>query len=296
MKPHVLLIAMAALLGLSIIDGGAAYAATYTSTPPGGPWSDEDTWTPAGGPPDGDDTAIIARGAPVTVDDALRAAWEVIVQDGATLDFYVAATDTTLTIGGTGRGLKVEPMGVIQVNQADTKTGLLILQNSNARHVIEGRLTLDKANSELRINTYSTVIAGGGRIVGENSTARIGVDAVELKCESTVEGALTIEGPGGSGTTGTFINDGLVHANRTSSPWIIACDDVIFKGSGEYRVGSNSSSEINFEPGVQATTMAANFTDGGGTLDMDDDVITTGHFSFVSGTLEVASGKVFEAN
>lgn len=289
MKPSVLL-TFAVLAALFIIDGASAAICTSVQS---GDWDDPNTWDCAAVP---NDTAIIACPHIVTVTSAGGAVATVIVENCGTLIFDNGAGAATLTIsnglGLCNSGLNIEPHGRVGVTACGGGGGsTLILSNAGAKHVIDGVLALPNNGSVLQITGGHTVICGTGRIVGGDDSAAIKIaTGLTVQMETTIQGHLRIEDI--SGANGVFINNGLVDANANGT---ITCDDLKFRGSGQWRI-SHPNGEIEFEPGVDATKLATDFHIRTGTLDVQDNVITSGHLHWLDGAIVVASGKEFRAN
>lgn len=289
-----LLLATLAVVGLAIIDG-ATVSAAVKIWDRGAGTDDTNTagnWDPDGVPGSTDDVIIPACGAtfPVTGCPVMNAnhTWLAlkIERDGS-----LTTGANSLTVKNTG-ALEVQCGGVLTVNNASGQVSL----GGGGTHPICGEIELTTSLATLKIEE-TVLLTGGGTIEGKHNSAAILIDGGQtLTSQITIEGTLTIQ-RSGTGVA-TFVNNGLVHANRRSTPFIITLDTVTVEGCGKFKVGDASSSdEINFASTVIADgDLAASFTVLDGILDLDTDVITTGRLRFFDGKIEVAANKVFIAN
>lgn len=207
----------------------------------------------------------------------------------------VSTAGHKLTVEAVG-GLIIAGGGRLDVNLSGGRVVLDVPWTvEGGTHIIDGQLRLLTSTSMLQIND-NVVLAGGGRIVGTANDAQISVDARrEVTSRVTIAGALSIGGFNRA-TTGTFVNEGLVHADRDNTPFIITLEDITFLGPGEWRVGNASPCvEINFASGT-ATGLWGDFTVLDGTLNVDVNLITSGRLHWVDGKIEVDSGVEFRAN
>jgi len=197
----------------------------------------------------------------------------------------------TLTVTSAG-SLFIEDAGSLSLNSA---TSVAVLSGGGV-YVVDGLVDLTGAGAKVQFTTADAVLSGNGRIRGSDETAKLEIGSgLRFTNRAVIEGALEIDKV--SGTEPTFINDGLVHANRSGTPFILTLDDVAVRGHGEFRIGpGNSSDEMYFTSAVTATQLDADFAMYTGILDIDADVVTAGRLYFVDGVIEVAQGVVFISN
>lgn len=175
-----------------------------------------------------------------------------------------------------------------------TDTGTLTLTGDpNSVSTINGWIDLDDCGARLVFSADHT-LSGSGYIAGHCGTARVELlNAITLTVSSgfTIQGALEIRAG-----SGTLDNDGLVEANHCcAGNTTLTCYSGTFTGSGEYKV-SVSGCTLKLDLGISDTNLAADFTVTNGTLDIDEEVITSGNYEQTGGTLDVAVGKKFQAS
>jgi len=194
----------------------------------------------------------------------------------------------TLKIKAAG-GLLIEGAGLLNVSGAGGKVDLA----GGGTHVIDGQVGLSTSTSVLEISTHA-ILGGAGRIKGFVAGAEVSVDSTKtLISQMRIEGILTIAGTSDA-TTGKFVNRGLVIADSASAR--ILLEDLTYTGYGQWQVGPTSGTEIEFASDAKATQLWGDFTVLDGTLDVNANVITSGHLHWVDGTIDVASSVEFRAN
>ncbi len=206
------------------------------------------------------------------VSGSLDADGEVGIAGNGTL---VLSEDGTLSVGG--------------MMTLDDQ-GSLVLANGGTS-IIDGDIVLIGDLTTLAVETADHTLAGSGMIEGRANLARLTVeDRLTLTSRIAVVGALRIEAG-----AGTFVNDGVVEADE-NAPFrdTLALVSGTYTGNGEYRVTA-SGAKLRFGLGVVATGIAADFhVSGGGVLDIDENVTTTGKLKSFTGAgsrIEVAGGK-----
>ncbi len=158
---------------------------------------------------------------------------------------------------------------------------------------VNGRIELLGPLALIEIADNDHTFAGDGRIIGRSNSAAIDIaNGLTATSEIIVEGALRIRAG-----SGTFHNSGLVEAIHAAPG-----DDTLelysgsFSGSSaaEYKVATPGAT-LAFCAGITITGSKGDVTVGGGTLNIHEDVCTTGNLSFTGGTINVAPGKTFKA-
>ena len=199
----------------------------------------------------------------------------------------------TLTITGDG-GLTICFGGKLIVDGAGT-----VVLNGGGTSPLNGRIELQVSGSTLRFEDNSVTLSGIGYVEGQSNGARIEIAAenspgISLISSINIVGALEIAGLSADGkTTGTFTNSDIVHADGASGDKRITVESGTIDGSGTWQV-SHSDAEIQFD--VAATGLSGTFDIDAGTLDINEDVTTTGDLEFSGGTIEVAATKTFQAS
>ena len=188
----------------------------------------------------------------------------------------------------------VECVTIAATGSLTIKTSITLTIAGTAGHsasTVDGTLVLEGADSTLKITQSDHTLNGQGELIAKSNTARVQITGnLVLTSEITIEGALQIRAG-----SGTFSNSGLVHANRNATPWMLTLYSGTFDGAGEYRVSTNSSAVLGFRAGVTATGLTGQFTVSNGTLDIDEDVTTTGDLVQTGGMIDVAPNKTFTA-
>ena len=271
---------------LFILDNPAAYAGTYYFHAGGGSgnWSDGSKWYQTacnsgstGTVPGAGDRAVICAGQTCNVDIAVDES-----------NPFGAVADT-IDVQGT-------------LNIQDGKTLTLDNNNDNVAatpdgSVVAGTLNLQYTSSasELAFITSDHTLTGAGSIVGANHATLItlGSNSLDLESQITIAGALQIT-ESGTPTTTSFKNGsgGCVDADTSGTLEIVTVDSIA-AGSGEWKV---TASGANLKFSVAATGESGAFTVSAGTLDIDQNVTTTGDLTFTGGTIDVASGKTYQAS
>jgi hypothetical protein len=167
----------------------------------------------------------------------------------------------------------------------------LILTGSGGNNVstINGSIELEGAGTGavLGIITNDHTLAGSGQIIGEDPDATIQISSgLTLTSTTTIEGALQI-------ITGTFMNNGTVEANGPNPGGVLDINPDVLGGSGNWKV-THSNATLRFTTG--STSLTGDFLVSAGTLDILDDVETTGDLTFSGGQIYVAANKRFVAN
>jgi hypothetical protein len=262
------------LAALFILDVPAADAATQWTNPAGGFWDVAGNWN--NGVPDPNDVATFPE---------LEGAYTVTIRNAS------AVADS----------LSVHANCTIEITHASNATKLTL---SGSSSTINGDIYLKKSNSTLAFTTSNHTLSGSGKIVGEHNSAQITVAAeadpgISLTSEITIEGALWIEGKAPTGmedVDGTFVNNGLVHANRANETLTIYRGTIEGSCDGEFKVAT-SDAKLQFCSGVgdiEETNMGCTFTQSAGTFDIDVNIDTrgpcSGTFDLTHGTLDCCEG------
>jgi hypothetical protein len=177
--------------------------------------------------------------------------------------------------------------------------GTLILTGGNNDNVstINGDLKLEANDSILRITANDHTLAGTGSVIGEDDDAVIQIGAASeansltLTSTTNITGGLEIAPNGMATGTMTFVNNGVVDANKSDNPLAI-CTDVV-AGNGDWKVTS-ADAELRFWSG--STSLTGDFTVSSGTLKIYDTAETTGQLYFTHGTIEVGEGVHLTVN
>lgn len=278
MKSRIFATALA-IVGLAIIDAQVASATDKVWNGTSADFNDSGNWAPTGVPAGGDVLRVPQTGNDPVLDADITVGSLTI---GPDVTLTTGAFD--LTISGPG-GLIIESGGVLDVDAAG---GFLILTGGGV-HTIHGTVNLaDFSATTFRITTADVVLNGGGKIVGRSTAnAAIELNAVTLVSRVIIEGKLTI---GLAGAAGTFINEGMVHANVAGT--LDLTDNTYRDGhTGVYAVSSNASAILNFAANiVDATEIASDFFVAAGRLDIRDPMITIGNLDYFEGaTVEAFS-------
>jgi len=304
MKSRFLLTTLAAI-GLFIVDGRSAQAAEKTWNAGGGTpsWNTAGNWNPSGVPGTNDYVTIPACGSGRTVGTcptidtdvtAANSSKDIVglrIQKDASLTTGAYNVEVTST-----RGLFIEGGAVLDVSAS----GTVKCQGggSSGEYVVDGVINLGTSTSKLRFESASEHrLAGAGAIRGSDNNAKIEIPVgVTLRSSLLIDGALRID-RSGEGTDPLFYNEGLVHANRGSTPFVIALGDLEVRGHGEFRMSGGSTAEINVESTCTATKLDADFALYGDSnvLDIDADVLTAGRLYFGDGEIQVATNMAFIA-
>ncbi len=172
--------------------------------------------------------------------------------------------------------------------------------NGGGTSTIHGTLVLSQSTSKLRIKSNDHTMTGSGYLIGEHNSATIDDHPVypgDLIVASgfTVAGAMQIDLD--------LVNNGRVLADDgttdedTRDTLLIASGTIT--GSGVWEVDKllgAYTAFLQFGSGVtSATGLTGNFAVSDGTLDIGQNVCTTGDLTFTGGTIEVAAGKSFKA-
>jgi hypothetical protein len=151
-----------------------------------------------------------------------------------------------------------------------------------------GKVYLLGSGSELSFTSNNHTVSHSGtpgEIIGCHINVKITITIV-ITIEIKITGSMEIQASGG-----TFVNDGIVEANRNgASDNMLTCYSGTFTGSGTYKV-SVSGATLKFVLGITATGLATDFVVPAGTLDIDEDVTTSGDLNFTGGTINVAANK-----
>ncbi len=169
--------------------------------------------------------------------------------------------------------------------------GCTLTLTGNCTSTIEGSILLSTSSSTLAFTNNHTV-SGDGDIDGQHNSARINITSavtVTIGANLTVHGSMEIQAG-----SGTLDNDGLVEGDDDGGT--LTCYSGTFAGSGVYKVAWPGAT-LNFASGIDDTGLAADFRVGNATatLDIDEDICSTGDLSFTGGTINVAAGKSFKA-
>lgn len=242
------------------------FCATTDNTWSGANWKEfaagqDCTTGTATDPPTAADRAIIVGGKTCNVDVTTAVADSVNVESGATLN--------------------------IQANQK-----LTIDDDAGSKTTIAGTLYLQGSGSVLAFTTNNQTIDGAGKIVGQNSAAKITVVSGKiLTNESTIEGALKITD---DTINGTFRNFGTVHANSAGTLEIStnAFDD---DSTAMWKVSKSSGVTLKLD-GTSATKAVLDGSfeifDNGKLVVESPGFTTTGSLVWKGGTIDVASSSL----
>ncbi len=281
MKPRTLLTTAALIAAaLFILDVPAAYgeSAGDYKTDTAGAWGAEENWQRHNGTDWVDAPDYPGESSPlgvVTVDHAMTVA----VADAAAGTLNV---NSTVTINGGG---------TVTLSGAVT-------------HTIDGTININATSAQsygtLAFSTNSQIVSGTGDIDGHSNYARFSItSAVTVTIGGTCEvhGSMEICADGRDSSGGTLDNDWFVEADDNGGT-LTLYDGTFSGGSGTYKVAI-AGATLNFASGVTAGSMSAAFYVGPGTLDIDDDDVTTTLNAaldfYTGGKIEVASGGKFEA-
>ena len=312
MKSRIFATALA-IVGLVIIDAQTANAGckyfTNACTAGAGACSDTSAWTcdtsicTAGGSnwvsdgcsgtmtvakPGTGDYVVICATREVNYDEGTDPSIATLeIQADAALDFDSGAAKTLTVSGADGLFLRhrqdVEGNPGLIKFTAPTGNQILVLSGGGT-HVIDGVFKMNHAEATLRITTADAILAGEGSIVMSDAAAEIQVDTQMLTNRITIEGKGVI---GLSGSTGTFVNDGLIHANVASGT--IDLTDLTYKhGYGLFMVSTTATLKFNANI-VDATELASDFLMEAGTLDIDEPLDTAGVLNYILGTLDASA-------
>ncbi len=253
------LITAAAFAAFVFATGPATHAANNTFQPDGdgvnGAWNDSNDWS--GGIPDATDNVIVPSGK-------------------------ICALDTTA-----GLADSLEIAGTLNV----TGVSLTVDGTSDSDHSITGSVFLKDGSASLVFtSTNHTMSGSNGKIDGEHNSAQIEDDnnprTLTINTGFSIVGALQLKLPVAvSGGAKIDADDG--NTNRTTITFSVAPT-----GAGDFKATA-SSAVMKF--GVASTSMSGNFyVSGGGILDVDENVSTTGDLKSFTGTgskIDVAGGK-----
>jgi hypothetical protein len=245
-----------------------------------GDWDQLATWeryngsawvnqSPSGAPPDASSFVTIRGSHTVTVDTSEAA--DHLDCDG----FVVIAAGGTLTLDGSG---------VATHDIAANRT-----------------ITLSSSTSVLQFVDFPQIVDGGGKIVGQNSSAKIQIEeyngsssTLTLECRVPIEGMMTIEPIVLSGTGSAMLDltdNGIVHANAAGVLALasgLLLDDA---GGVRWEASGNSSAVLQFN---QSATLGNFVLDDCAMLEFFADVGCAGLNASPNGTIET-NGYVFTA-
>lgn len=296
-------LALTIALAMFIIDGATAQAQTTYYSNGDVSWRDNNAWqtgscsgTPAGAAyPVAGDTAYICAGDTVSLG----------ANDEAVLVLNIAGTlntgSNTLTISGAGCDLNVTGTGVLNIQDQ----GMVLISSSATGHSIEtnARINLVADESVFRI-AANTTIGGSGAIVGSDGSAGIEVrDSVTFTSTTTIAGHLEIRDYDYPNESGSFTNQGTVHANSNGGTLLVnvrgTLDD---NSSGQWRASNGGLLEFGNhldDQDVRLQLQGDFFISGSGSeIQFDEQpnysgaasypfFLTTGHLEMSDGTLDV---------
>ncbi len=305
-----LLIAVVAVLGYAILDGPTANATDrYFDNQNGwgdGLWSTAANWDADGcnsggatGVPGASDHATICTNTFPTIINANAVALKVTVEDKAIIYIDPETADATLTLGnGSNDTSTLE----------GTKAQIVLLLDDRDIQDPVLKATLQFAASEDHTFTQT------GNIEGRDNAARILIESGrsltiddaynsgDYANKVSIVGQLQITG---AGEAPAFINDGLVHANKSGTLDVAmsvasAVDDDTTADRVRWKVSSNPSAILRFI-GASPASMSGDFIVTTGKLvagdrdaDSDDiDVATTGDLTQTGGEIEVGRNDSF---
>lgn len=204
----------------------------------------------------------------------------------------VASGDVTINGHVITNCINVASGAKIYINGKLTLTG-----SGCAVSTVDGKIYLTTYGSVLEFTDNNHTLTGNGQIIGQCNTAKISlVGSITLTSEIKINGSMQIRAG-----SGTFDNDGLVEANRANENdnRLTLYSGTFSGGIGDYTVNT-ASAYLQFRAGVTATGMSADFIVGAGTLDINENVCTTGDLDFqktgsTSPEIEVAPGTSFKA-
>jgi hypothetical protein len=177
--------------------------------------------------------SALAQNAPAAEDECLS------VSSESTYFLTASATYGNLDIDGT---LVIEA-GVVLTLDGESGTC------ASGVHVIDGSVVLEGSGSTLRFIDTSQTVQGAGDIEGQNNAAKIEIESgisFTLMLDTApnpdepfdLEGTLQITG------SGSFINDGKVHANATG---VLKVNVASISGLGTWEASESSSATLRFE-------------------------------------------------
>jgi len=244
-------------------------------------------------------TLTVNTGGSIGVNAALTVA-TLTVNGEMSMNADVTVTSTcTVGVGGTittgANTLEISGASGMDINggliNVDHGSGSVVLSGGGASHYIRGangELRLTLSGSELSITSSATITytETAGKIEGQDDGAKITVGSgITFTSDINIVGAMQIDA-----TSATFLNHGLVHANRDGTLKLASGTVDDSDGAVRWQV-SHADAVLWFN--VAAGDLEGNFDVSAGTLDIDEDVTTTGSLTHTGGTIDVASGKCF---
>ncbi len=152
--------------------------------------------------------------------------------------------DGTLEIDGTLTTdcVDVDTNGCIIIKAGGTLT---LTGDPGSTSTVNGCIILEGSGSVLSFTTNSHTVVGSGVIYGQYNSAVISIaSGITLTSSTTIQGALEIKD---ATTSGSFVNQGKVYANRASGNLTISVDSVTDSDNG------GTVSDTNFRWGVNAS-------------------------------------------
>lgn len=265
MKSTALTVA-AAVLGMapaSVIGG------TKTFNVSSGNWSNSNNWSPTGVPTEADDVIIPTSTTLCTVDISTAVADTIVVETGAVVNISVSCK-------------------------------LTLDNDSSSGSTVDGQIFLDSSGNSappiLAFIDQSHVVDGDGRIWGDNSGCVIligtGITLTSqlAAADEGIRGSLTIMGVRVGGSTGTFINEGLV---ESTGLLVLHADTIIDDIDGAIWRAKECGPVLRFDR--QALGLEGDFiVECGATLRFNASIKTCGDLSSYAGEIDVNNSATFK--
>lgn len=233
---------------------------------------------------------------PVVPATPTNAVGAIKIEDGGLLmvDTSSSGTQAVLTVDpGTETGkLIIESGGKLTIGEDGT-----VWLDDAVTHEIGGTIELTDQDSILHFDDTATVgehSSVSGTIDGQDDDAQIAIaNGKTLTNEITIQGALVVDDA--VAASATFANHGLVHANRTSAPWVldVATATITDTSGNRWQASANANATLRFS---NCAALSGNITVSNGVLDIDANVCTTGTLDFSGGKIEIADGCWLKIN
>lgn len=308
-----LLVAAVACLGYAILNATPANAEDMYFYPTGASadWESDDSWYTSGcnqttyagdgNYPDSTETVRICAGKTVGVTTSTPEAKTVYLETSGDNKAYIEidpnARDATLTLGG----------GETEAESTlSSGTKITLKDDTDGTYV-----------AELTFATVDHRFRGLGSIVGEDELAQIDIPGsrtmtIDVDDDESPTGWVSIVGMLQIMGSGTFVNEGQVHANANGTLDMAVTGDINDTAEGaeqpdRWQVTTHSNAVLRFrtEPSGQTQLdLSGSFTVSDGTLrpgcDCDGgddiDVVTTGRLTQTGGTISAGVDDSFVFN
>lgn len=214
------------------------------------------------------------------------------------INHVIIAHNIDVTGNEAADSLDVQASKILDIQTGNTLT---LDGTSRTAHTIAGTVRLAGSGSTFAFTSASQSLSGDGKIEGQDNAARITIaDTYDLTSNIDVVGSLQIRGLDTSDPPDAgFENNDVVEANRATdaNDNKLVLYSGLITGSGEWKMAT-ADAFLNFASGIKADATTAPkltgpFTVSNGTLEIDENVTTTGSLSFSGGKIQVASGKTF---